>query len=172
MFPARWLYQRRLRRRIAVRVRVIRGASSSRICSPVSTSLAPWRIRAWQPRASGLWMEPGMANTSRPCSRAARAVIREPERSAASTTRVPRLRPLIMRLRRGKLVGQRGGAGWKLGNQSAVFSNLVGQVAVMCGIHPIQAGTGHCDGAACVRSAPRCAAASIPVASPLVMVSP
>ena len=33
----------------------------------------------WQPRASGLWMEPGMANTSRPATPASRAVISEPE---------------------------------------------------------------------------------------------
>ena len=44
-----------------------------------------------------------MANTSRPCSAAARAVMSEPEASAASTTRQPRARPLIRRLRRGKL---------------------------------------------------------------------
>ena len=32
------------------------------------------------------WMEPGMANTSRPCSTASRAVINEPDANAASTT--------------------------------------------------------------------------------------
>ena len=30
-----------------------------------STSFAPWRISAWQPRDCGEWIEPGMANTSR-----------------------------------------------------------------------------------------------------------
>jgi hypothetical protein len=49
-----------------------------------------------------LWIEPGMANTSRPCSAARRAVISEPLRTAASTTSVPSAKPLMMRLRRGK----------------------------------------------------------------------
>ncbi len=78
------------------------GAISATMSSAVSTSLAPWRISLWQPRASGLWIEPGTANTSRPCSPASRAVISEPLRLAASTTSVPRLIPLIRRLRCGK----------------------------------------------------------------------
>jgi hypothetical protein len=44
-----------------------------------------------------------MAKTSRPASAASRAVIREPLRGAASTTRQPRASPAMMRLRRGKL---------------------------------------------------------------------
>ena len=44
-------------------------------------------MRRWQPRALGLWIEPGIAKTSRPASAASRAVIRAPERWAASTTR-------------------------------------------------------------------------------------
>ena len=36
-----------------------------------STSLAPWRISAWQPRDCGEWIEPGIAKTSRPASTAA-----------------------------------------------------------------------------------------------------
>ncbi len=54
--------------------------------SAVSTSLAPSRISEWQPRARGLWIEPGMAKTSLPCSEASRAVMSEPLRLAASTT--------------------------------------------------------------------------------------
>ena len=46
----------------------------------VSTSAAPSRISRWQPRAIGLWIEPGRANTSRPASAASRAVISAPER--------------------------------------------------------------------------------------------
>ena len=49
-----------------------------------------------------------MAKTSRPASLAKRAVIKEPDCSAASTTKQPWLRPAMMRLRRGKL-GGRGG---------------------------------------------------------------
>src|SRR6266852_3456327 len=43
-----------------------------------------------------------MASTSRPCSAARRAVMSEPESRAASTTRQPRARPEMRRLRRGK----------------------------------------------------------------------
>ena len=57
----------------------------------------------WQPLESGEWIDPGTANTSRPCSAALRAVISEPDASAASTTRQPCARPLMRRLRRGKL---------------------------------------------------------------------
>ena len=46
--------------------------------------------------------KPGTANTSRPCSRAQEAVIKEPLRSDASTTTTPWVSPLITRLRRGK----------------------------------------------------------------------
>ncbi len=56
---------------------------------------------------------PGMANTSRPCSPARRAVTSEPLCLAASTTSVPRLRPLMMRLRRGVLPARRP---WSGGN--------------------------------------------------------
>ena len=65
--------------------------SSSRMSSARSTSLAPWRSSAWQPRDCGEWIEPGMANTSRPASTARRAVISEPDCTAASTTSVPRV---------------------------------------------------------------------------------
>ncbi|MNE66012.1 hypothetical protein D3C80_1615400 [compost metagenome] len=50
-------------------------------------------------------MEPGMAYTSRPCSPARRAVINEPLATLASTTSTPSDKPLMMRLRRGKLLG-------------------------------------------------------------------
>ena len=49
-----------------------------------------------------------MANTSRPCSAASRAVTSEPDLSAASTTSVPSDSPEMMRLRRGKLAGNGG----------------------------------------------------------------
>ena len=62
----------------------------------------PARIRSLPPRARGSSGEPGTANTSRPSSWAMRAVIRLPERRAASTTTTPSDRPAMMRLRRGK----------------------------------------------------------------------
>ena len=79
--------------------------SSSVMSCAVSTSFAPWRISAWQPRDSGEWMEPGMAKTSRPHSPARRAVMSEPLCPAASTTSTPRARPATMRLRLGKCCG-------------------------------------------------------------------
>ena len=54
------------------------------------------------PLARGSRGEPGTAITSRPCSSARRAVIREPERAAPSTITTPRESPDMMRLRRGK----------------------------------------------------------------------
>ena len=44
-----------------------------------------------------------MASTSRPMSAAHRAVIRDPEASAASTTSVPCDKPAMIRFRFGKL---------------------------------------------------------------------
>ena len=49
-----------------------------------------------------------MANTSLPCSAVSRAVINEPDWSAASTTSVPCASPAIKRLRLGKLDGSGG----------------------------------------------------------------
>ena len=60
-------------------------------------------MSAWQPRDSGECIDPGIANTSRPCSSASLAVIKEPDASAASTTRQPLDKPLMILLRRGKL---------------------------------------------------------------------
>ena len=76
----------------------VRRKSSSTSCA-LSTSLAPWRSSAWQPRAWGEWIEPGMANTSRPCSAASRAVISEPDCSAASTTVCARWNAMRRRVR-------------------------------------------------------------------------
>ena len=103
--------RRRLRRR-ALRAasaggRGAAGAAPRARPARDSTSLAPCLISAWQPRDCGEWIEPGIANTSRPASAASRAVISEPDCSAASTTSVPRARPAMMRLRCGKFVGQR-----------------------------------------------------------------
>ena len=43
---------------------------------------------------NGEWIDPGIANTSRPCSPARRAVMSEPDDSVASTTSTPRASPL------------------------------------------------------------------------------
>ncbi len=111
--------------------------------SALSTSLAPWRISAWQPRDSGEWIEPGSANTSRPYSAAWRAVISEPDCSAASTTSVPRDRPAMMRLRMREVRRQRRRAGRELADQHAVRGNAVRQRAVPRRVHPVQPGADH-----------------------------
>ncbi len=96
-----------------------RPRSSSITSSAVSTSLAPSRIRRWQPRASGEWMEPGMANTSRPLSVARRAVISEPLLSAASTTSTPWDRPAMMPVATREVVLQRRRAERKFADDGA-----------------------------------------------------
>ena len=75
----------------AMRATRPRAAPAPRGCrAALSTSLAPCLMSAWQPRDCGEWIEPGIANTSRPASSASRAVISEPDCTAASTTSVPR----------------------------------------------------------------------------------
>src|SRR5262249_2234676 len=72
----------------------------SRVAPPCA--LHP-RRRARQRKLEAAYLRlPGTANTSRPCSPAKRAVISEPERSAASTTTTPSEIPEIRRLQRGK----------------------------------------------------------------------
>jgi hypothetical protein len=56
-------------------------------------------MRPLQPCARGSSGLPGTAITSRPISAASRAVIKEPDLGAASTTTVPRLTPAMIRLR-------------------------------------------------------------------------
>ena len=63
-------------------------ARSSHARSPAQR-VAPSRMRSFVPSARGSSGEPGTAKTSRPCSRAKRAVMSEPERRAASTTTTP-----------------------------------------------------------------------------------
>jgi len=80
---------------------------SSRVASSSSaevTMAAPSRSSRRVPTLWRTKIDPGTASTSRPCSRANSTVIRAPLRAPASTTSVPRLSPLMMRLRGGKLV--------------------------------------------------------------------
>ena len=55
-----------------------------------------------QPAKSGSLMGPGSAKTSLPSSAAKRAVISDPDFSAASMTKTPSARAAMRRLRRGK----------------------------------------------------------------------
>ena len=76
--------------------------------------VAPVLSRRLVPSARGSRGWPGTANTSRPCSAAVRAVIRVPERRAASTISTPSAMPETMRLRRGK--------SWARGTKPGAFS--------------------------------------------------
>ena len=78
------------------------GVSTSITTAAEVTSVAPSLRSLLVPPARGSIGEPGTANTSRPASSASRAVMSEPERSAASTTTTPSDMPAMIRLRRGK----------------------------------------------------------------------
>ena len=90
------------------------GASALRTSSGSVTMVAPDLMRALVPSARGSRGWPGMANTSRPCSPAMRAVMRVPDRRAASTISTPSASPEMMRLRRGK--------SWARGTKPGGFS--------------------------------------------------
>ena len=79
--------------------------SSPRRSSTVLISFAPSLINLWVPVESSEKISPGTAKTSRPCSPARRAVMSAPLRFDASTTTVPSVNPLMIRLRRGKFLG-------------------------------------------------------------------
>ena len=107
------------------------GRASPRAAGdPAGCPARPRRSRPdARPGGSGRWRraqrgssgEPGTANTSRPASCASRAVIRLPERSAASTTTTPSDSPAMIRLRRGKVPGLRRGAERRLGDHGAAL---------------------------------------------------
>ena len=82
--------------------RISRLGRASRTSAAPRASCAPSRISMLHPAARGSIGWPGTAMTSRPWSKARRAVPRLPERRAASTTTVAAQIPVIMRLRRGK----------------------------------------------------------------------
>lgn len=120
--------------------------SSSQTSSQVAVSLAPCFINVLGPQAFLLVTLPGTAYTSRPCSRAQRAVMRVPLNSAASITRTPTLSPLMMRLRIGKFWGA---AKVPKGNSviNAPFGsdNLFRKSLVFFGIDRIYSGAQHAD---------------------------
>ena len=117
-------------------------------------------------------MGPGTAKTSLPWSAARWAVIKEPLPSAASTTSVPSASPLMTRLRCGKFC-RRGPARGGNSETSAPAARMRSARPAFSGGYmqaiPVPS-------TATVRpptpSAPSWLAASIPVARPLVMVSP
>ena len=88
-----------------VQRRRARGASS-RIASILWTSLAPLLNQGVRAYSGSACECPGTAKTSRPVSRAKRAVIEEPERSVASTTSTPQESPAMTRFLIGKCMGR------------------------------------------------------------------
>ena len=154
--------------------------SSGDSASASSTSAAPcrpaWRLRGsagGSPWPAPHGSSPGIANTSRPCSAAWRAVISEPDCAAASTTSTPAARPLMIRLRFGKLPRQRRRAD-RVFADDAAFLARCGRTARGCA--PGRRGRGRCrPRRPCrrrARSAPSCAAASMPSARPDTMHRP
>ena len=109
----------------------------------------------WFPPRAGSSGEPGTAKTSRPCSLAKRAVISEPDRRAASTTTVARLRPEMMRLRRGK---SRPRGSHSIGiseTTSAAFGDFLDEPRMFGGIWPSVAAGEHRDRSGFERGAMR-----------------
>ncbi len=105
----------------------------------------------WQPLENGEWIEPGMANTSRPWSmrearRDERAALHRrlddehAARQPADETIAPR------KVRRDRRRSQR-----KLRHQDAALRNLVGEVPVCRGVHAIQPGADDRDGGGAAR---------------------
>ncbi len=99
-----------------------------------SVKIAPWRSRLLVPRDRGSSGEPGIANTSRPCSPAIRAVISEPERRVASITRTPRAMPEMILVAAREMTRLRHRAGFGLGDQHTTFLDGFVEPGVLFGI--------------------------------------
>ena len=159
---------RRARRGGAVPCRPIASSTSAAL----RTSVAPSRISMLQPaaRASNGW--PGTASTSRPWSSAVRAVIRLPDRAAASTTITARDRPDDDAVAQRESGGPAAPAPWavrEIRQPLAAISR--GEGRVFRRVDHIDAARHHGDRAGRRRAA-SCAAASIPRARPETTTCP
>lgn len=85
--------------------------NSSKMSLALVTSFAPCLIKLCGPALNDEKIGPGTAKTSRPCSKAQSAVISDPLFSAASTTKTPKLSPLIIRFLSGNNPGKGGVCG-------------------------------------------------------------
>ena len=145
---------------------------TTNISSTPRITWAPSRRRRFEPAARGSSASPGTAPTVRPRSRATEAVFRAPDLYPASTTRVIRHSPAMIRLRRGKQPGKALVPG-STSDTSAPFS-WTSRCSVRC---PAGYGTSTpVPRTAIVRppaaTAASWAAASIPRASPATTTSP
>ena len=112
------------------RERVV-GQVVQHVLRPSRSGARPGGSGRWRRAQRGSSGEPGTANSSRPASWARRAVIRLPERSAASTTTTPSARPAMIRLRRGKWRACGRGAERRLGDHGAAFGDAALQIGVL-----------------------------------------
>ena len=111
------------------------------------TRQAPCFSRLLVPAERGSSGLPGTAKTSRPCSPAKRAVISEPERSAASTTTTPSEMPEIRRLRRGKSLPRGEKPGARSLMQQALLADGALQLFILGRVDDVDAAGEHGDGA-------------------------
>ena len=116
--------------------------------SAESTSLAPCLISAWQPRDCGEWIEPGIANTSRPASS---GLARGDQRARGQrgldhqrAARQPGDHAVALR----KVLGQRRHAELELRQQQAVLGDAVRQRAMARRVDAVQPGADHGNRAA------------------------
>ena len=113
-----------------------------------------------------------MANTSRPCSSANCTVINAPLRSPASTTSVPSAKPLIRRLRAGKLPPSGATVG-AYSESSAPCSQMRSAIAWFCGGYTLPMPLPKTAIVRpCASRAARCAMESMPSAKPETTVMP
>ena len=142
------------------RTRSSSGFSAAMTSSGDSTSCTPSRMSRWQPRAMGLWIEPGTANTSRPASAASRAVMRAPDLICASTTRVPSAEPGDDAVAPRELPGVARCPWWVFAHHHAALRDLFHQCGVAWRIRRVDARAEHRDRGRvrhpARRDAPRC----------------
>jgi hypothetical protein len=139
------------------------GPGPSNGAMPVSKSASP-------PAACTRVGWSGTTNSSRPCSRAQRAVMSDPDRSPASITTVALASPEMTRFRCGNVLrsGRRSG-----GNSLTISPPADRSRAARSASAPLNGTPRPCATTATVRpSAPRWAASSMPHASPLTTTPP
>ena len=127
--------------------KVRNGGTSSSTSSMSQIMVAPSRMRRLLPLCSGRSMGPGRTSTSWPSSLANRAVIREPERSPASMTKVARPSAATIRLRRRKRARAWRSVPWQLRyNRTVAIANPLRQSFMFCRVQFTQARTNHSHG--------------------------
>ncbi len=125
----------------------VSGVSADSTSSGSVTSVAPDFSSLLVPSARGSSGWPGMANTSRPCSAASRAVTRLPERRAASTMSDAQRQARDDAVAARKVLAARGKAERHLADEAAALADLALQLVVLGRIDIVEAAGEHRDGA-------------------------